>query len=664
MSSGSAAIPLLKAAPEADQVADRLAGGDWRGMELCLAPRHVETASALDGAIAVGRTVSERGLALTAECPVAWPSGAFVRVDRLDDEARRGIEASARFAAGIGARVLTIHLFAPMTPGEYRAHGALDEEAIEEYLTFYAQACAAEGVTPLIENVPPVLRMRTGGVYLSSVGGHWGDLADWCARIEGLRVTFDTSHAALFEHFAAAYPTLFGLASDDGLSLERCVAELGGLIDVAHVSDAHGLLGEGLPYGAGELDLDPVVRALGDCADYIVAEINEPDPARSDDMKAGYRAVERALALPEPAPPPRRSRLPVDDFSWQAVLGRRDPVPAVLELQERFGGRRVLITGGGGWIGGRLATLLLGFRPEMVTLLDTHEASLTADRRARSAAQLEHTEHVLGDIRDGGRLAEAVARARPDVIFHLAAYKHVDWAETHPEEFADTNLQGSWNVLRAAEASGVDTVVVASTDKAALAASFYGRTKRFMEQLTAYAAGSTGAHRCAVRLVNVLASAGSASELFLRQARAGVPLTVTDTGMTRFWITGAHAALVLAHGALLAGEGEVLSTPHDPSELSVGELAERIWRASGAGATADIELLGIRRGETLSEVLTGPDEELGGERFQGIAAIDGGPASPGPAWVAERLEASMSREQARAVWLEAMRRPGLLVPAR
>ena len=86
-----------------------------------------------------------------------------------------------------------------------------------------------------------------------------------------------------------------------------------------------------------------------------------------------------------------------------------------------------------------------------------------------------------------------------------------------------------------------------------------------------------------MRLVNVLASAGSASELFLRQARAGVPLTVTDTGMMRFWITGAHAALVLAHGALLAADGEVLSTPHDPAELSVGELAQRIWRAAGAG---------------------------------------------------------------------------------
>ena len=268
-------------------------------------------------------------------------------------------------------------------------------------------------------------------------------------------------------------------------------------------------------------------------------------------------------------------------------------------------------------------------------------------------------EHVLGDIRDGGRIAAAMQRARPDVVFHLAAYKHVDWAESYPEEFADTNLQGSWNVLRAADACGVGTVVVASTDKAALAAGFYGRTKRFMEQLTAFAAAS-GGQRCAVRLVNVLASAGSASELFLRQARAGVPLTVTDTGMTRYWITGGHAALVLAHGALLAARGAVLATPHDPAQLSVGELAERIWRAARGGGEPEIDLLGIRAGETLTEVLTGPGEALGGEPLQGIAPIEPGPLSAGPAWVAERLTGGQGREEARAVWLEAMRRPALL----
>src|SRR5262249_59910920 len=100
-------------------------------------------------------------------------------------------------------------------------------------------------------------------------------------------------------------------------------------------------------------------------------------------------------------------------------------------------------------------------------------------------------------------------------------------------EFVDTNLHGSWNVLRAAEAAGVETVVVASTDKAALAQSFYGRTKRFMEQLTAFAGRRAGGRRTAVRLVHLLGSARAAARLLLPPARARPPLTVPPTATVR-----------------------------------------------------------------------------------------------------------------------------------
>ena len=521
----STGFVLLKAAPEPDQLADRLEGGPWQGIELGLNTAHVASESALARAIEASRAaLNGLDMAVTAEAPLTWPSGSFVSVDRLDEEARTGIARSVQFAAAVGSPVLTLHLFVPQAPDEYQP--AVDENAIERFLRFYAETCVAGGVTPLIENVPPVLRMRTGGVYLSPVGGHWRDLLHWRERVPELRFTIDTSHAALFRSFAAAYPTLFGLASEDELDLARYVEELGPLAEVAHISDAHGLLGEGLPYGRGELELDPVVRRLAELVPYVVAEIAEPDHRRSEDMKAGYRAIERAVK-PGRAACRSRCREPCracrpTSFDWQAVLGRRDPVPALLELQERFGGRRVLLTGGGGSIGRALSSFLLGFRPEHVTILDGHEGSLIADRRGRPAETLAHLSHVLCDIRDGERLARELARARPDVVFHLAAYKHVDWAEVYPDEFVDNNLHGSWSLLRAAEAAGVETVVVASTDKAALAASFYGKTKRFMEQLTAYA-GRAGGERIAVRFVNVLGSAGSASELFLQQARANVP---------------------------------------------------------------------------------------------------------------------------------------------
>jgi nucleoside-diphosphate-sugar epimerase/sugar phosphate isomerase/epimerase len=664
MSTGSAAIPLLKAAPEPDQIADRLEGGPWRGLELCLGASHVADDAALARAIEnVRAAAANRDLTVTAEAPVSWPGGRFVSVDRLDPDARAGIERSAEFAAAIGSPVLTIHLFVPLDAEAFRNRAPLDEPAVESFLEFFAAACTKRGVKPLIENVPPVLRMRSGGVYLSEIGGHWRDLLQWRERVPELGYTIDTSHAALFASFATAYPSLFGLAADEDLELERYVEELGPEAQVAHVSNAHGVLAEGLPYRGGEHELDPAVKRLGALVPYIVAEINEPDPSSSPDMKAGYREIERLLERPRPSPLQRRPRrLPAESFDWQAVLRRHDPVPSVLELQERLGGRRILITGSGGSIGRALASLLDGFRPEHVTLLDGHEASLIGDRRARNPQSLERVSHVLCDVRDGGRLRAEIERARPDLIFHLAAYKHVDWAEVFPEEFVDTNLQGSWNVLRAAEAAEVETVVVASTDKAALAASFYGKTKRFMEQLTAFSARSAGAQRIAVRFVNVLGSAGSASDLFLRQARANVPLTVTDTGMVRYWMTMAHATTLAAHGALLAAEGVNIAGPAGPEMLTVGELAERIWSEAGREGAPDMDLVGIRRGETLNEVLTGPGERLEQESHQGLAPISGEIPTAGPAWVAERLPARGGREEARAVWLEAMRRPGLLAP--
>src|SRR5919204_4938997 len=123
MSTGSEAIPLLKAAPEPDQIADRLEGGPWRGIELCLGPAHVESDEAISLAAARARAaLAGSGMSVTAEAPVAWPSGAFVRVDRLDAEAQAGIERSASFAAEVGSPVLTIHLFAPQSPQEFREH--------------------------------------------------------------------------------------------------------------------------------------------------------------------------------------------------------------------------------------------------------------------------------------------------------------------------------------------------------------------------------------------------------------------------------------------------------------------------------------------------------------------------------------------------------------
>jgi len=141
-----------------------------------------------------------------------------------------------------------------------------------------------------------------------------------------------------------------------------------------------------------------------------------------------------------------------------------------------------------------------------------------------------------------------------------------------------------------------------------------------------------------------------------------MPLTVTDTGMVRYWITMAHAVTLAAHGALLAAEGAALAGPAGPAEVTVGELAGRIWRLAGGEGEPQVDVVGMRRGETTSEVLTGPGEKFASERHQGIASIRAEIPTAGAAWVAERLPEGGGREGARAIWLEAMGRPGLFAP--
>src|SRR5947208_2834193 len=333
-------VTLLKAAPVPDQLADRLDGGDWRGIEIALMPADVADDDAIDRAV---QTVSDVGvhlhqLSITAEAPVAWPSGAFVRVDRLDDEARSGIERSAEFAARVGSPVLTIHLFIPLSPDEFRSSVAVDAGAVEEFLGFYAKACLRRGVNPLIENVPPILRMRTRGVFLSPVGGHWRDLLEWRERVPELGFTIDTSHAALFRSFATVYPGLFAHPWDEELELGRYVEELGPHAEVAHVSDAHGLLGEGLPYGSGELELDPVVRRLGELVPFVVAEINEADPARSVEMKRAYRAIERAREQTPPVSEPLHPDLPWASVVSEHCFPRKALPPRRRPPREHVGG--------------------------------------------------------------------------------------------------------------------------------------------------------------------------------------------------------------------------------------------------------------------------------------------------------------------------------------
>ncbi len=251
MSTGFAAIPLLKAAPEPDQIADRLSRRRLaRARALPDALPRGGRCRAAAGDRGHGRAIGGRDVVVTAEAPVAWPSGAFVRVDRLDDEARAGIERSAEFAAGIGsprAHDPPLHPdVARRVPRQARA--ARTRREIERFLQLLRARLPRPG-RHAADRERAAGTAHAHGRRLPVAGrrplARPARVARARAGAAASRSTPRTPRCSATSR--QAYPSLFGLESADELELERYVEELGPASEVAHVSDAHGLLGEGLP---------------------------------------------------------------------------------------------------------------------------------------------------------------------------------------------------------------------------------------------------------------------------------------------------------------------------------------------------------------------------------------------------------------------------------
>jgi UDP-N-acetylglucosamine 4,6-dehydratase/5-epimerase len=261
-------------------------------------------------------------------------------------------------------------------------------------------------------------------------------------------------------------------------------------------------------------------------------------------------------------------------------------------------GATIVLTGGTGSFGNAFVEHAIDHWPDVVIRVYSRDELKQVEMRSKLGDQ--QLRFFIGDVRDRARLTRAAQGA--DFIVHAAAMKQVPTCEYNPSEAIQTNVVGAQNVVDAAIDAGVAKVVALSTDKAVNPVNLYGATKLCAEKVivqgNAYAARRETRLSC-VRYGNVVGSRGSVVPIFREQAKKG-RITITDERMTRFWITLPQSVDLVLYALEHMSGGEII-VPKIPS-MRVIELAE----AMAPGVPR--EIVGIRPGEKLHEVLLTPDE--------------------------------------------------------
>ena len=274
-------------------------------------------------------------------------------------------------------------------------------------------------------------------------------------------------------------------------------------------------------------------------------------------------------------------------------------------------GRRVCITGAGGTIGAELARQIADYGPAHLTLIDNAEYNLyRIDLELAEARPKLPRGAVLGDVRDPDSLACTFAYARPELVFHAAALKHVPMVEANPDEGVLTNAVGTRNVADACISIGARAMVLVSTDKSVDPMSVMGATKRIAEgycQALAHSSAAGDLRLVTVRFGNVIGSSGSVVPLFQRQIAAGGPVTVTDPDVARYFMTTREAVRLLLQASALgaAEESGGIFVLDMGKPIKIVDLARRMIRLAGLTPDKDIEIVytGLRPGEKKGESL-------------------------------------------------------------
>ena len=300
------------------------------------------------------------------------------------------------------------------------------------------------------------------------------------------------------------------------------------------------------------------------------------------------------------------------DVGVEDLLGRE---PIEIDLFSILGyvkDKKVLVTGGGGTIGGEICRQIASHKPSHLIALDIYENSIYEVQQELMNAYPELTLTVLiASVRNTNRMNQIFAEYQPDIVYHAAAHKHVPLMEDSPNEAVKNNVFGTFKTAMAAATYGTKRFVMISTDKAVNPANIMGASKRVCEMIIQTFNKHYETEFVAVRFGNVLGSNGSVIPIFKKQIAEGGPVTVTHPDIIRYFMTISEAvSLVLQAGAYAKG-GEIFVLDMG-KPVKILDLAKNLIRLSGFRPDEDmkIEYTGLRPGEKLYEELLLEEEGM------------------------------------------------------
>jgi FlaA1/EpsC-like NDP-sugar epimerase len=286
--------------------------------------------------------------------------------------------------------------------------------------------------------------------------------------------------------------------------------------------------------------------------------------------------------------------------SWESFLHRPPLLLDRAVVEPWLAGKRVLITGAGGWIGSALTRAVAEFKPERIVLLEAAERNLYEVELALRRLPVS-TNYVLGSVSDPTLLAEIFRRFRPQVVYHAAAFKHVPMMEQNPFAAIENNAIGTSFLTQAALDHGTEQLILVSTDKAVDPVSIMGASKRLAELILLARMGK-GTRMKSIRLGNVFGSAGSIVPLFRKQIQSGGPVTVTDPDVRRYFITREDAVTLLLMAASIE-EPQGILVPQLGEPVQVRTVAEYLIAEASIGRELAIVFTHLRPGDKMCEAL-------------------------------------------------------------